>query len=139
MRLSPEQVKSVLKNLRFRSGLITAVVCDHRTKEVLMVAHQNREALTRTLTEGRMYFWSREKKRLWLKGESSGHFQLPVRMLIDCDGDAVLYYVKQLGGACHEGYRSCFHRELRDGEVKLIGRKIFDPSEVYKSRNPKYP
>ncbi len=131
MKLSPEQAQSVLRNLRFRGGLITAVVCDSKTKEVLMVAHQNREAVVRTLTEGRMYFWSRERKKLWLKGESSGHFQLLVRLFIDCDGDAILYHVRQLGGACHEGYRSCFHREVRGGKVRIIGRKVFDPSKVY--------
>lgn len=132
MRLSERRAEDVLKKLKFRNGLVAAVVCDFRTKEVLMVAYQNREAVERSLTEGRMYFWSRERKKLWLKGETSGHFQHIRRVLIDCDGDTLLYYVQQTGGACHEGYKSCFHREITEEGIKPAGKKIFDPKKVYK-------
>ncbi|MEM2637874.1 MAG: phosphoribosyl-AMP cyclohydrolase, partial [Candidatus Hadarchaeales archaeon] len=86
-----------------------------------------------SFTEGRMYFWSRERRKLWLKGETSGHFQYIERIRIDCDGDAILYYVKQVGGACHEGYKSCFYRELTREGIKVVEKKIFDPEKVYRS------
>ncbi|TDA30997.1 MAG: phosphoribosyl-AMP cyclohydrolase, partial [Hadesarchaea archaeon] len=100
----------MVRRLNFGEGLVTAVVQDWKTGEVLMVAHQDREAVRKTLTTGLMHYWSRSRKKLWLKGESSGHLQHLKGVRVDCDGDAVLYLVRQVGGACHEGYRSCFFR-----------------------------
>ncbi|MEM2507901.1 MAG: phosphoribosyl-AMP cyclohydrolase [Candidatus Hadarchaeales archaeon] len=133
MKLSEKLANDVIKRLKFRNGLVLAVVCDSKTKEILMIGYQNREAVKRSFTEGRMYFWSRERRKLWLKGETSGHFQYIERIRIDCDGDAILYYVKQVGGACHEGYKSCFYRELTREGIKVVEKKIFDPEKVYRS------
>ena len=134
MKIAPESVERIISQLRFKNGLITAVVRDYKTKEVLMVAYQNREAVKRTFLDGQMYYWSRSRKKLWLKGENSKHRQLLRRAYVDCDGDAILYDVKQVGGACHKGYRSCFFREIKNGELAVVRRKIFEPAEVYSSK-----
>ncbi|HLB69539.1 MAG TPA: phosphoribosyl-AMP cyclohydrolase [Candidatus Methanoperedens sp.] len=118
-----------LDELKFDNGLITAIAQDHKTKEVLMVAFMDREALRKTIETGRGYYFSRSRKKLWKKGESSGHEQIVHDILIDCDADAVLLKVEQIGGACHTGYRSCFYRTI-EGEV--IGEKLFEPDDVYK-------
>ncbi len=131
MRLSPERVGELVGRLRFEGGLVTAVVQDWKTGEVLMVAHQNREAVERTLTTGLMHYWSRSRGRLWMKGESSGHLQRVREVRVDCDGDALLYRVEQVGGACHEGYRSCFFRRLGEGGLEEVGERVFDPERVY--------
>lgn len=101
--------------------LIPAIVQDVYTGEVLMLAYMNREALERTLATGRTWFWSRSRGKLWLKGESSGHFQSVRGLFFDCDSDTLLVKVEQTGVACHEGYRSCFYREapvFSTGEVR---------------------
>ncbi len=98
------------------AGLITTVAQDADTGEVLMVAHMTREALERTLTTGQGWYWSRSRRRLWRKGESSGHVQRIRNVRVDCDGDAVLLRVDQSGPACHTGHRSCFYRGLAYGE-----------------------
>ena len=113
-------------------GLIPVIVQDVSTNEVLMLGYMNREAWEKTLTEKRSTFWSRTNKRLWLKGETSGHYQEIKEIYLDCDGDTLLLKVNQVGGAaCHTGFRSCFHRRYEKGEWKIIGEKIFDPKEVY--------
>lgn len=94
------------------AGLITAVAQDADTGEVLMVAHMTREALERTLATGQGWYWSRSQRRLWRKGESSGHVQRILNVRVDCDGDTVLLRVDQSGPACHTGHRSCFYRGL---------------------------
>ncbi|MEA2045184.1 MAG: phosphoribosyl-AMP cyclohydrolase [Euryarchaeota archaeon] len=109
--------------------LVPAIAQDAKTGEVLMLAYMNQEALDRTVKTGKAHYWSRSRKKLWLKGESSGHVQTVTDIRIDCDEDAILLLVEQTGGACHMGYRSCFYRTL-DGEV--IGEKVFEPDEVYK-------
>ena len=119
-----------IKDLKFENGLITAIAQDHKTSEVLMVAFMNEEALRKTMETKRAFYWSRSRRKLWMKGESSGHEQLVHDILIDCDGDAVLLKVEQTGGACHTGYRSCFYRTI-EGEV--IGEKLFEPDDVYKT------
>jgi phosphoribosyl-ATP pyrophosphohydrolase/phosphoribosyl-AMP cyclohydrolase len=103
------------------AGLVTAVVQDAGTREVLMVAHMNREALAKTLSTGQGWYWSRRRGRLWRKGEESGHTQHVREVKVDCDGDALLVLVDQVGPACHTGHRSCFYRGagLEDGEVRL--------------------
>jgi phosphoribosyl-AMP cyclohydrolase len=114
-------------------GLIAAVVQDAESGEVLMVAWQNREAFERTRETGRMHYYSRSRDKLWMKGETSGHVQEVREILVDCDRDAVVYKIRQVGGACHTGYRSCFHRRIEpNGELKLIAtEKVFDPAQVY--------
>ncbi len=118
-----------IKDLKFDDGLITAIAQDYKTGEVLMVAFMDEEAVRKTIETKRAFYWSRSRRKLWKKGESSGNEQLVRDILIDCDGDAVLLKVEQIGGACHTGYRSCFYRTI-DGEV--IGEKLFEPDDVYK-------
>ena len=108
--------------------LIPAIAQDWKTGEVLMLAYMNDEALAKTRETGKAHYWSRSRKKLWLKGESSGHFQLVREIRVDCDEDAILLMIEQEGGACHTGYRSCFYRTI-DG--KVVGEKVFDPEDVY--------
>ena len=114
--------------LSMTDRLIPAIAQDAKTGEVLMLAYMNDEALAKTRETGKAHYWSRSRKKLWLKGESSGHFQRVLEIRIDCDEDAVLLLIEQEGGACHTGYRSCFYRTL-DG--KIVGEKVFDPEDVY--------
>lgn len=114
-------------------GLIPVIVQDHKTGDVLMLAYMNRESWEKTLETGKATFWSRSRKALWLKGETSGHVQLVHDIFIDCDNDTILLKVDQLGGAaCHTGYRSCFYRRLVDGKPVTEGERVFDPETVYK-------
>ena len=96
-----------------------------------MVAFMNETALRNTLETGVMTYWSRSRSKLWVKGESSGHTQQVVEVRVDCDGDAMLFKVRQEGGACHEGYRSCFFRKLMDDGLVVDGKRVFDPDKVY--------
>jgi phosphoribosyl-AMP cyclohydrolase len=113
-------------------GLVTAVAQNLATGEVLMVAHMNREAWEETLSSGRAVYFSRSRGKLWRKGEESGNFQLIRSVRVDCDGDAVLLLVDQVGGAaCHEGYSSCFFREATTEGLKTVGERVFDPAKVY--------
>lgn len=114
-----------------KQGLVPAVIQDARTQQVLMVAYMNREAVEKTLQTRRTHFYSRSRKRLWLKGESSGHLQKVKRVALDCDGDCLVVAVEQVGGACHTGYRSCFYRVLKGGRWGAVGRRLFDPDQVY--------
>lgn len=114
-------------------GLITAIAQDWRSGEVLMVAHINKEAWEHTLSSGLATYWSRSRKELWIKGMSSGHTQKVIEILVDCDLDAVVLKVEQLGGAaCHKGFRSCFHRKVDGDSLQLIAEPVFDPATVYK-------
>ena len=113
-------------------GLVAAVAQDAETGEVLMLAWMNPEAWEKTLETGEVHYYSRSRKSLWHKGETSGNVQKVRSIRLDCDSDAVLLQIEQVGGAaCHEGYRSCFSRELRNGEVRRCSELIFDPKEVY--------
>lgn len=113
-------------------GLITAVTQDAQSGEVLMVAYMNREAFEETLATNRVVYYSRSRNRLWRKGEESGNIQQLREVFIDCDADAVLLKVEQIGGAaCHEGYRSCFFRKVESTGLQLVGQRVFDPKEVY--------
>ena len=98
-----------------------------------MVAYMNKEALLKTLETGKAHYWSTSRNKLWLKGESSGHTQEVQEILTDCDEDAVLLKVKQNGGACHEGYYSCFFRKIQEnsGNLELVKEKVFEPENVY--------
>jgi phosphoribosyl-AMP cyclohydrolase len=113
-------------------GLVPVVVQDCGNGDVLMLAYMNREALGKTVETGKAWYWSRSRNQLWMKGETSGHYQVVREIFVDCDGDALLLKVEQRGGgACHTGYRSCFHRMVRNGKWKAVGQKAFDPKEVY--------
>jgi len=114
-------------------GLLPAIVQDAETSEVLMVAFMNEEAWKATLETGKATYYSRSRKKLWVKGESSGHVQHVREIRIDCDNDTVLLKVDQVGGAaCHLGYKSCFFRKIENEEAVTVGKPLFDPSEVYK-------
>src|SRR5215207_5379807 len=107
-------------------GLIAAIAQDHATGEVLMIAWMNREAFEETVRTRRAVYFSRSRNKLWRKGEESGHVQHVTGVFVDCDADAVLLKVTQVGGAaCHEGYKSCFFRELTDGELRTVGERVF--------------
>ncbi len=115
------------------NGLIPVIIQDAASGQVLMLGYMNRESWEETLKTGKVTFWSRSRQKLWLKGETSGHVQVVREIYLDCDGDALLFKVDQIGGAaCHTGYQSCFHYRREEGEWKIQGKKIFDPEEVYK-------
>ncbi len=114
-------------------GLLPAIVQDFETNEVLMLAYVNSEAWQKTLETGKATYWSRSRNSLWVKGETSGNVQIVKEILIDCDSDTLLFKVEQKGGAaCHTGYQSCFYRRISGGKEEIIGKKIFDPRDVYK-------
>ena len=114
-------------------GLITAVVVDDASGEVLMVAWMNDEAVKQTLSTRKATFYSRSRRKMWVKGEESGHVQEVKSVRVDCDQDTLVVRVTQTGGACHEGYRSCFYREITPaGGLRVIAERLFDPKAVYK-------
>jgi len=115
-------------DLKFVDGLIPVIVQDSEYGEVLMMAYANDEAVRLTLETGYAHYYSRSRKKLWKKGEESGHFQNVSKILTDCDEDCLIYLVKQQGAACHTGYLSCFYRTL-DGTI--VGTKVFDPEKIY--------
>lgn len=128
---SPERFADGLKY--DADGLIPAVIQDAADNVVLMVAYMNREAVLRTLATGRTHFYSRSRRKMWMKGEESGNVQEVVAVLFDCDADCLVVRVNQRGGAaCHTGYRTCFYRSVdRDGTVRTHGQPLFDPISVY--------
>lgn len=115
-------------------ALIPAIIQDYDSGEVLMMGYMDAEALKRTLKEKRTVFYSRSRKKYWVKGETSGHTQEVLEILTDCDQDTLLIRVKQKGGACHLGYRSCFVNQLdqKGGLAKVTQKKIFEPGSVYR-------
>ena len=115
-------------------GLVSVVTQDDGTGEVLMMAYMNHEAFAETLRTGQACYFSRSRNRLWRKGEESGNVQEVRAVYVDCDADAVLLRVRQVGGAaCHEGYPSCFFRRVTEDELQIVGSRLFDPRDVYKS------
>ena len=113
-------------------GLVPAVAQDYKTGEILMVAFMNEEAFELTLKTGIVHYWSRSRKTLWKKGESSGNVQQVKEIRIDCDNDCVLLKINQIGdAACHTGYRSCFYRVVEGNELTIDGIKIFNPEDKY--------
>jgi phosphoribosyl-AMP cyclohydrolase len=113
-------------------GLVTAIAQDHETGEVLMVAYMNEESLRRTLELREVVYWSRSRQKLWHKGEESGNVQKLKGLYVDCDGDALVVRVEQVGGAaCHTGRRNCFFRRIDGSTVEDVGVQVFDPKEVY--------
>ena len=133
-------------NFRLNIGgedLVIAIAQDWQTYDVLMVAFMNKEAVEQTLKTKKAHYYSTSRQKQWLKGESSGNVQTVKEMYIDCDADAIIMKVEQIGAACHEGYRSCFFRQLdidkenididnlTDDDVKVISERLFDPKEMY--------
>jgi phosphoribosyl-AMP cyclohydrolase len=127
-------MSTFIDGLKFGAdGLIPAIVQDHVSGRVLMLAYMNRESVAKTLELGKTVFWSRSRKKFWIKGETSGHFQVVKDIAFDCDGDALLIQVEQTGPACHEGYRSCFFRSVNDGGKKIVTteERMVDPEKIY--------
>ena len=123
----------LLDKLKFDSnGLIPAIIQDHQTGEVLMMAWMNRDSLQKTLESKQTHFFSRSRNKLWLKGETSGHVQYVQSIATDCDKDVLLIKVEQVGAACHDGYYSCFYKEADGDDWKNVGDKVFEPETVYK-------
>ena len=113
-------------------GLIPAIVQDHKTGEVLMLAFMNKDAWETTLTSGKATYYSRTRQTLWIKGKTSGNLQIVKEIRIDCDDDTVLLKVEQVGGAaCHTGHKSCFHKMVDGESIHIIGKPVFNPEEVY--------
>lgn len=122
--------------------VITAIAQDVKTNQILMLANMNKEALIKTIETGKAHYWSTSRNKLWLKGESSGHFQEVKEILVDCDMDAIILKIEQTGVACHEGYRSCFFRklkaerdvnieDLKDEDLEVILERLVNPEDVY--------
>ena len=134
-------------NINFRHEIngvkvITAVAQDAETNEILMLANMNKEALIKTIETGKAHYWSTSRNQLWLKGESSGHFQEVEEILVDCDMDAIVLKITQTGAACHEGYKSCFFRhlntdnqinidDLKEEDTEIILKRLVNPEDVY--------
>jgi phosphoribosyl-AMP cyclohydrolase len=118
---------------RGQDGLLPAIAQDAQSGRVLMLAWMNRAAFEETVRTGIATYYSRSRKGIWRKGETSGHQQRIRTIQIDCDGDSILMMVDQVGAACHEGYRSCFFREFNDGEFVIHESQVVDPKTVYKS------
>ncbi len=117
----------------FSKGLVAAIAQDAVTKDVLMLAWMNAEAWQQTLETGEVHYFSRSRQKLWHKGGTSGHVQRVKRICLDCDSDAVIFFVEQVGGAaCHTGHGSCFYRELKNGVVTTCSPYVFNPEEIYK-------
>jgi len=127
-----EAIERALGEINFGpDGLVAAVAQQHDTGEVLMLAWMNRDAVRLTLAEGRACYWSRSRRALWRKGETSGQVQKLRELRLDCDGDAVLLLVEQQGVACHTGRRNCFFRAWRDGGWETITEPEINPEQLY--------
>ena len=128
---------SFIDQLKFtEDGLIPAIVQEAGTRRVLMMAWMNRDSLQSTVQTGKTHFWSRSRKKLWMKGEESGHTQTVKDIAFDCDGDTLLIQVEQVGAACHEGYKSCFFRSIEDGGAafKITEPMLKPPGDIYKKK-----
>jgi phosphoribosyl-AMP cyclohydrolase len=127
------KLEETVRSLKYdENGLIPAVVVDADSRAVLMVAYMNQAALLETVRTGKTHFWSRSRRKHWMKGESSGHTQQVQAIYTDCDADTLLVEVIQKGAACHDGYFSCFYRRLdHDGQWQVVAEKVFDPGDVY--------
>jgi len=127
----------LLKKLKFDSNnLIPVIIQDYQTGEVLMLGYMNPEALKITIDKEKVCFYSRARKKLWVKGETSGHIQIVKEIRYDCDGDTLLITVEQKGGACHLGYKSCFFTKYESRKGSIIDKeKVFNPNDVYRKEN----
>jgi phosphoribosyl-AMP cyclohydrolase len=125
---------SVLEELKFNAdGLIPAIIQEQSSGRVLMMAWMNKEAVRRSIEEGKTVFWSRSRQKYWIKGETSGNVQVIKNVSFDCDGDTLLIQVEQKGAACHEGYQSCFFRSVKGqgATFDITERQLIKPEEMY--------
>jgi phosphoribosyl-AMP cyclohydrolase len=131
----PSAVDALLAAISFdAAGLVPAIAQQHDNGEVLMTAWMNRAAIAETLATGRVCYWSRSRRRLWRKGETSGQIQRLVELRLDCDGDTILLQVDQTGVACHTGRRNCFFRAWREGALVTIAAPLVAPDQLYGER-----
>ncbi len=130
------EMQAFLDAVKFdKDGLVPAIAQDAQTGKVLMLAYMNRDSLEITLKERKMCYWSRSRKELWRKGATSGNTQDVKEILIDCDGDALVFKITQTGGACHTGYESCFFRKVEDdGSFQIVDKMMFDAEEAYRKK-----
>ncbi len=135
--MSDAKSEDFFTKLKYNSdGLIPAIIQDHETGRVLMMAWMNEASLRSTLETGKTHFWSRSRQKYWMKGESSGHTQTVHDVAFDCDGDTLLLQVEQKGAACHEGYRSCFFRSTdASGAIRTTESQLQTPDEIYGQAN----
>ena len=133
MAASPDTQQVNAPDFAKGGGMLPAIAQDAETGDVLMMAYMNAESYRETLSTGRAVYFSRSRNKLWRKGEESGHWQEVEGIYIDCDADTILLKVRQIGGAaCHEGYKSCFFRQITPQGTKVIAERVFDPKTVYK-------
>jgi len=136
-KFSKEYIDKLINLLDFsktEGDLVPVITQDSQTNEILMLAFANEEAVRRSLETGYAHYYSRSRNELWKKGETSGHVQKIQQVITDCDSDSLLFKVKQIGAACHKGFDTCFYNEFVDGELKIIGKKVFNPDDVYKKQ-----
>ncbi|MEZ6091081.1 MAG: phosphoribosyl-AMP cyclohydrolase [Pirellulaceae bacterium] len=134
-KLNQSDLPSVPDFSRSADGLLPAIAQDEQTGRVLMLAWMNRQAWEETLQTKQATYWSRSRRKLWRKGESSGHRQQVVDIRIDCDADTILLIVRQTGAACHDGFASCFYRRVdENGEPIVVESRLVDPADVYTAR-----
>jgi len=128
LQLSETEVEGFVKKVDFEKadGLVPAIVQDASNDRVLMQAFMNEDALRLTLKSGKMHFWSRSRGRIWLKGEESGHYSLLQNAILDCDNDAILFKVQQIGAVCHTGRETCFHKPIIAEEERAVDAKIVE-------------
>jgi len=134
-KFSKQEIEKFIEIIDFskiEGNLIPVITQDYQTNDVLILAFANEEAVRKTLETGYVHFYSRSRKTLWKKGETSGHVEEVERVITDCDNDSLLLKVKQIGAACHKGFDTCFYSEFDKGKLKTIGKKVFNPDEVYK-------
>lgn len=126
--------EKILKSIKFdEKGLIPAIIQDEISGEVLTLCYMNKDALEKTIKEGKIYVFRRSKSKLMMKGQTSGCIQNVRKLYIDCEGNSLLFEVEQVKAACHEGYFSCYFREIgSDGDFKITASRIFNPKDVYK-------
>jgi len=123
----------LIQKLRFERGLIP-VVTQSRDGKVLMFAYMNRRALTLSLSTGFMHYWSRSRRKIWMKGEFSGHIQRILEARVNCEMSSMLFAVEQIGGCCHKGYGTCFYRAVSERGLKVMEERAFEPGLVYGGR-----
>ncbi len=136
-KFSKENIDKLINLLDFskiEGNLVPVITQDIQTNEILMLAFANEEAVRKSMETGYAHYYSRSRRELWKKGETSGHVQEIQQIITDCDSDSLLFKVKQIGAACHKGYDKCFYNEFVDGKIKIIGKKVFNPEEVYKKQ-----
>ena len=126
-------MKSFMKQLKFNEkGLIPAIIQDYKTEKVLTLCYMTREALQKTLEEGKVHVFRRSRKKLTIKGETSGHIQIVKEIFVDCEANSLLFRVEQKVAACHAGYFTCYYRRInKNGALDISEEKIFNPKEVY--------